>query len=62
MSLHILVSLLLLVALIPVLAASSVAWKAMKRPLTQPRTRLRKGPRDDTKRRFVRKPVLRNVN
>ena len=63
MYLHVLVSLLLLlVVLVPLFAASAEAWKAMKSPSTQPRTRLRKGPRDDTKRRLVRKPVLHKVN
>ena len=62
MNLHVLVSLLLLVVLVPLFAVSAVAWKAMKSPSTQPRTRVRKGPRDDTKRRFVHKPILRKVN
>jgi hypothetical protein len=59
---HVLVSLLLLVVLVPLFAASAEAWKAMKSPSTQPRTRPKKGPRNDTKRRFVRKRVLHKVN
>ncbi len=55
MSLHVLVSLLLMVVLVPLFAASAVASKAMKSPSTQPRARVRKGPRADTKRHFVRK-------
>ncbi len=60
MVLHVLVSLLLLVVLVPTFLASAAAWKAMRSPLAQPRTPVRKAPR--TNRRFVRKHASRTVN
>jgi hypothetical protein len=42
MYVHVLVSLLLLVVLVPLFAASAEAWKAIKSPSTQPRTRLKR--------------------
>jgi hypothetical protein len=53
-----LVSLLLLAALVPIFAASAVAWNAMKSPSRQPRTPVRKVP--GSNRRFVRKDARVN--
>jgi len=60
MVLHVLVCLLLFVVLVPLSLASAAAWKAMRSPLAQPRTPVRKAPR--TNRRFVRKHASRTVN
>jgi hypothetical protein len=62
MILHVLVSLLMFVVLFPLFVAMAVAWKELKSPSAPQHTHVRQRPRDDTKPRFVRHHVLRNVN
>jgi len=68
MSLRVLISLLLLVAVVPVFVTLALAWRELKfpsaqlkSPSTQPRSAGERS-RDDPRRRFAPTHGLRNVN
>jgi hypothetical protein len=53
MDVHLLLSFVLLVILVPLLSALTVAWKEVKSPSIQTPTRVTERTRDDTRGRFV---------
>ena len=61
MSLRVLISLLLLIAVVPVFVVLALAGRELKSPSTQPRS-VGERSRDDPRRRFVPTHGLRNVN
>jgi hypothetical protein len=62
MAVHLLLSVLLLVILVPLFSALTVAWKELKSPSIQNPTRVAERSRDDARRRFLPMQVSHNLN